>query len=627
MCGICGGVALDGADALSREALQAMAGTLMHRGPDSSGFALDGPAGLAIRRLAIIDVSGGDQPLYNEDGRISIVCNGEIYNYRELRQELIQAGHRLRTGSDVEVVVHAYEQWGDDFVNRLNGMFAFALWDGIRRRLLLARDRPGIKPLYYAQHDGKLLFGSELKALLAYPDFPRELDLISLAQYLTYEYVPTPRCILKGVRKLRPGHMLIIEDGGFQERPYWRLDLEPRPVMSSERDLAEQVWQTLRESVRKELVSDVPLGVFLSGGIDSSAVTAAMADLGSDVHSFGIGFEDRSFDESAYARQVAAYLGTNHSEMTLEPRMLWELVPTMADKLDEPFADASVIPTFLLSRFARQQVTVALGGDGGDELFAGYSTLQAHRLAGWYRRLPRLLTRDLIPAAVQRLPVSHNNLSLDFRAKRFVSAMAHAPAERHQLWLGSFAPAETDQLLTPEAAAELDGYDAFDALDEHLASSRSCDDLSQVLYLDMKMYMEGDILTKVDRASMACSLEVRVPLLNLDLLELATHLPVDFKLHGFTRKYILRRALAGRLPREIIQRPKKGFGIPVARWFRGDLKELLLDSLNEDRLRRQGLFQPAYVSGLIDDHLTGRRDNRKPLWTLLMFQLWSDRWM
>lgn len=628
MCGICGIVANDAWRPVDPRALAAMCGTLIHRGPDSAGQVIRGAAGLAMRRLAIIDVAGGEQPLANEDETIHVVCNGEIYNFRGLRAELVDLGHRFRTGSDCEVIVHAYERYGDGFVERLNGMFAFALWDERRRRLLLARDRVGIKPLYYAQHDGQFLFASEPKALLASPGFPRSLDLVSLNHYLTYEYVPTPRSIFAGVRKLRPGHLLVLEGGRATETPYWHLDLTPDPYLAraSEAELAERLWETLRESVRLELVSDVPLGVFLSGGIDSSAVAAAMTELNQgDVRSFSIGFADRTFDESRYARRVASYLGTSHSELILEPRLAWELIPNIAEFLDEPLADASIVPTHLLSRFTRQQVTVALGGDGGDELFAGYSTVQAHRLAGYYGRVPSLIREGVIAPLVRRLPVSHNNLSLDFRAKKFIQAMGHLLAERHHLWLGAYSPADKQELLQPEILAQIGTTDTFDALDEHRARCGGYDDISQVLYFDMKMYLEGDILVKVDRASMGCSLEARVPLLNALLLEFATRLPVDLKLRGMTRKYLLRRALAGRLPDEIINRPKKGFGMPVSRWLRQELRELMMDLLAGDRLRGQGIFSPAYVEQLVEDHLALRQDNRKLLWALVVFQLWHDR--
>jgi asparagine synthase (glutamine-hydrolysing) len=376
------------------------------------------------------------------------------------------------------------------------------------------------------------------------------------------------------------------------------------------------------------MVSDVPLGVFLSGGIDSSAIAAAMVDLGvRDVCTLSIGFEEPTFDESSHARSVAAELGTRHHEMILEPRMMWELVPSVAGFLDEPLADASIIPTYLLSRFARKYVTVALGGDGGDELFAGYSTLQAHRLARYYTRIPRFVRHHAIAPAVRRLPVSHKNLSLDFRAKRFIEYADLPVADRHHEWLGPFGPAERRDLLSADVRGALGTRVATDALQEHVDRACNYDELSQVLYLDMKMYLEGDILAKVDRASMANSLEVRVPLLNTDVLEFATRLPIELKLRGLTRKYLFRKALAKHLPRHIINRPKKGFGVPLAKWFGSELRELLLDTLNADALRRQGLFDPDPVTELIEQHLQRRRDNRMALWALLIFQLWHDRYL
>jgi asparagine synthase (glutamine-hydrolysing) len=634
MCGICGVVDLEGGRFIAEAALAGMRDTLAHRGPDSAGLLCSGPAGLAMRRLAIIDVAGGQQPLTGEDGSVALVCNGEVYNYRDLRRELQALGHVFRTNSDSEVAVHAYEQWGDGFLERLNGMFALALWDERRRRLVLARDRMGIKPLYYARAGRHFLFASEPKAILAWPGFPRTLDLVSLNQYLSFEYVPTPRSIYGGIHKLRPGHRLVValDHGEPVEQAYFDLDLTPDPALTggsrSETDLAAELWSTFRDAVGMEMMSDVPLGVFLSGGIDSSAVAAAMTELNPGrVHSFSIGFEDPTFDESAHARRVARHLGTHHSEQILSPRMLFDLVPSVAGFLDEPLADPSIIPTHLLSRFAREQVTVALGGDGGDELFAGYSTVQAHRVAALYRRVPRLLRDRLVAPIVRRLPVSHDNMSFDFRAKRFILGVNHPAAERHHQWLAAYPAEEKRLLLTDAALAEAGALDVSAVLAEHTARSAGWDEISKVLYLDMKMYLEGDILVKVDRASMGCSLEVRVPMLNARMLAFANRLPVDLKLKGFTRKYLFRRALRGKIPDAIIDRPKKGFGFPVSKWFRAELKPLLLDLLSEERLRRQGLFRPAYVTGLIKDHMDLTRDNRKALWTLLIFQLWHDRYL
>jgi asparagine synthase (glutamine-hydrolysing) len=607
--------------------------TIAHRGPDDKGVYLRDGIGLGMRRLSIIDLQGGSQPVHNEDESAWIVFNGEIYNYPTLREELLRAGHRMYTHSDTEVVLHAYEQWGESFLERLNGMFGLAIWDRHKRVLLLARDRLGIKPLHYVQLADTLLFASEIKALLACPDLQREVDPVALADYLTLEFVPTPRSILRGVRKLPPGHFLTWRqaDGDLLVQRYWDVDLEASEDAGRPSDLdgcAAHLRAALKEAVRKELIADVPVGVFLSGGIDSSAVAAMMSELTpGNVNSFSIGFRDPSFDESTYARMVAKHLGTNHRELTLEPGMLLDLVPTIAAMLDEPMADASIIPTHLLSQFTREHVKVALGGDGGDELFAGYPTLQAHRLAGYYGRLPPFLRDGAVPMIVDRLPVSMDNISFDFKARRFLRGALFPVAERHVRWTGSFTADEMRGLLTPEVAEQLMAPAATAAVSHHMADLNLRDPLNQVLYLDMKLYLENDILVKLDRASMMASLEARVPLLNVDFVEHVARLPISVKLHGWRSKYIFKRAMRGVLPKPVLDRPKKGFGIPIAKWFRGPLRELLLDTLAEDRLREQGYFQPETVHRLIKDHLSGRRDNRKQLWTLFSFQRWHDTYM
>jgi asparagine synthase (glutamine-hydrolysing) len=615
MCGICGVAGGDPAD--GRDLVHRMCAAMVHRGPDDEGIVqLDGVA-LGMRRLSIIDVEGGHQPMHNENLTVWVVENGEIYNHLELRKLLIAAGHTFITQSDTEVLVHGYEEWGEDVVERLNGMFAFAIHDRRRDSVFLARDRMGIKPLHYAIDRDRLVFASELKALLRDPALRKGIDPAALDDYLAYEFVPSPASIVQGVKKLEPGHTLTWSPAGSTHklRRYWtpQLNLDGADSRGVE-DECERLRSVLRESVRKELISDVPLGVFLSGGIDSSAVAAMMAQLGGVVKSFSVGFADRSFDESAHARLVAQHLGTEHHELTLEPAMLLDLVPRLPDLLDEPLGDASIIPTYLLSEFTRRHVKVALGGDGGDELFAGYPTLQAHRLARYYLKAPRLLREGLVEPAVRRLPVSRGNLSFDFRAKRFVSGAAYPTAERHQRWMGSFDREERTALLG-RAPRSPDGEVA------------DGDPLNQVLLLDMRLYLENDILVKLDRASMMASLEGRVPLLNNDLVEYATHLPLNMKLRGLRSKFLLKRALRGILPDSILNRPKKGFGIPVAHWFRGPLKEQMLSVLSPERIAREGFFDPRAVKGLIDDHLDGRRDNRKQLWTLFAFEMWHDGYL
>jgi asparagine synthase (glutamine-hydrolysing) len=609
-----------------------MCRSIAHRGPDDQGIWLQGGVGLGVRRLSIIDVAGGHQPIHNQDETAWIVFNGEIYNFPQLRERLNARGHRFYTRSDTEVVVHAYDEWGERCVEELNGMFGFAIWDGRKQTLFLARDRLGIKPLYYSITADGLAFASELKAILTIPGLRREVDLAALDDYLALEYVPSPRSIIRGIQKLPPGHTLSwrMESGEERLRQYWDVDLGASEREPDTRPLAQHVEElraVLLESVRKELISDVPLGVFLSGGIDSSTVAAMMTRLTpGHVNSFSVGFSDPSFDESAHARQVADHLGTNHRELILEPTMLTDLVPSVTEKLDEPLADASIIPTFLLSRFARQHVTVALGGDGGDELFGGYPTLLAHRLVRHYQRLPGVVRDRFVSPLVERLPVSMANISLDFKLKRFVDGAGYPIGERHVRWLGSFSSQERARLFDPDVRASLEQTDRHDLVAEHLARHRLQDPLNQVLYLDMKMYLENDILAKVDRASMMASLEARVPLLNVDLVEHMARVPVALKLRGQRSKYILKHAMRGVLPDPILARGKKGFGMPVARWIRGPLKELITTTLAPDKLRREGFFQPAYVQTLLDDHLAGRRDNRKQLWTLFMFERWYERY-
>jgi asparagine synthase (glutamine-hydrolysing) len=626
VCGICG--VAGGDPAGGRELVGRMCAALEHRGPDDEGMAqLDGVT-LGMRRLSIIDLEGGHQPMHNEDSSVWVIQNGEIYNHLELRDVLIASGHTFDTQSDTEVLVHGYEQWGEEMVERLNGMFAFAVLDRRKGVVLLARDRMGIKPMHYAIDGRRLIFASELKAMLRDPALRKGVDAAALDDYLAYEFVPSPSSIVLGISKLQPAHTLTfaVADGSHRLRRYWSPELGAGE-MTHRRTLdeeCEQLRAVLRESVRKELISDVPLGVFLSGGIDSSAVAAMMTQLGGEVKSFSVGFADRSFDESGYARQVAQHLGTEHHELILEPSMLLDLIPQLPNLLDEPLGDASIIPTHLLSEFTRRHVKVALGGDGGDELFAGYPTLQAHRLAGYYMKAPRVLREGLVEPVVRRLPVSRNNLSFDFRAKRFVGGAGYPAAERHQRWMGSFAREERAALLSGETRRQLS---ANGSRELGFGETDYADPLNQILLMDMRLYLENDILVKLDRASMMASLEGRVPLLNNDFVEYATHLPLNMKLRGLRSKFLLKRALRGILPDSILNRPKKGFGIPVADWFRGPLREQLLEVLAPERLRRKGFFDPGAVQRLVEDHLSGRRDNRKQLWTLFAFDVWHDGYL
>jgi asparagine synthase (glutamine-hydrolysing) len=625
MCGIAGFVNRDGEPA-DRGVLARMTTTLVHRGPDGEGLYLDGPAALGHRRLSIIDLAGGAQPMSNEDGTVWVTYNGELYNELELRRQLEARGHVYRTDSDTESLVHLYEEHGPEFVRLLNGMFALALWDSRRRRLVLARDRMGQKPLYYAETPrGGLVFGSEPKALLPHPDVPRRLDPDGLARYLFYEYVPSPHSIWEGLRKLPHAHWLVWENSRGTLTRYWQppvpvAEAGPLPFEAA----AERFWSDLREAVARHRRADVPLGVFLSGGVDSSSVAAALTELepARNVRTFSIGFEDPSFDESDYSRTVAQHLGTDHHERVFSAETVYELLPEVAAWLDEPFGDASVLPTHLLSRFARTEVTVVLGGDGADELLAGYPTFAAERAAGLFRKLPAP-AQALAGAAVGRLPVDHGNISFDFRLKQFLRGAAEPSPLAHQRWLGSFSGPEIRRLVI--------GSESFDIEAEHLARAGriapEADALSRSLLLYQDTYLPEDILTKVDRASMACSLEVRAPFLDARLVDSVEVLPSSYKYGRRRTKRLLKQAAAGRLPEAILKRPKKGFGIPVARWLRGPLAPLLGSLLGRDRLQRQGLFHPDEVARRVAEHQAGVRDHRKPLWTLLMFQLWHDHWL
>ncbi len=629
MCGICGIVNADRVQPIDKDVLLKMTRIMAHRGPDDQGIYIDQHVGLGSRRLSIIDLAGGQQPIANEDESMWIVFNGEIYNYRELRGYLKKRGHAFRTRTDTEVILHLYEEFGTDCVQRLNGIFAFAIWDDGRDELFIARDRMGVKPLYYAQTESRFIFGSEMKVMLTHPDVERDIDLISLNEYLSYEYVPSPRTIIRNIRRLEAGHTLRYDGRDLHIQRYWDINLarsESRPPVNW-RDYAASLRETLDDAVRQELVSDVPVGVLLSGGIDSSTIAASMVkSYPGTVDSFSIGFEEASFDESRYASLVAKHLGTRHHELTVTSKMVAEMVLTMTDFLDEPFGDSSLIPTYLLSKFAREHVKVVLGGDGSDELFAGYPTLVAHRLIEYYERVvPWTMRAYVAPKILDLMPVSFNNISLDFRVRRFLAGRGVPLQARHHRWLGSFVDEEKSPLLQDWLKPVL-----RDTYAQAYVHARECDarlPLNRVLYDDLKMYLAGDILYKVDRASMAASLEVRVPFLNKDVVGFVTELPLALKLHRLNGKYLLKKSMERALPREIINRPKKGFNMPVAHWLTGELRDVALYLLSEVHITQQGFFNYAYIKRLLDDHFSHRRDNRKLLWTLLMFQLWHNAYI
>ena len=623
MCGIVGFVNSNG-NAADPALIARMTATLRHRGPDGDGLYCRGPVAFGHRRLSIVDVAGGDQPMSNEDASVWITYNGEIYNEPGLRSRLLQSGHQYRTHCDTESIVHLYEEIGLDFASELNGMFALALWDERRERLVLARDRMGQKPLYHTTNDrGGIVFGSEAKAVLAHPDVPRRLDPAGLARYLFYEYPPGTHSIWTDLQQLLPGHLLIWERGQITTQRFW----EPPSRVADPEPFDHAVgsfWDRFQGAVARHCRSDVPLGVFLSGGIDSSSVAAAVRanDPGRAFQTFSIGFDDPSFDESPHAKAVAQYLKTDHHERVFSAAAVLDLLPEVVTWLDEPFGDASVLPTHLLSRFAREHVTVALGGDGADELMAGYPTFAAEAASQWFGRLPGV-AQGLIRRGVDLLPVDHRNLSFDFKAKQFLRGAGQPLAVAHQRWLGSFAEAEITRILVDPPG--------FSTEAEHLARvgglRDATDPLGRSLALYQRTYLPDDILRKVDRASMACGLEVRAPFLDSDLVDWLARLPSRYQRDRGVSKRLLRRALVGRLPDSILHRSKKGFGIPVARWLRGPLRPLLGSLLSPDRIGRQGLFRPSEVDRLVNEHLAGVRDHRKPLWTLLIFQLWHDQWL
>jgi asparagine synthase (glutamine-hydrolysing) len=600
-----------------------MCAALYHRGPDDEGIYLDGNFGMGIRRLAIIDLLTGHAPLSNEDGTVWVVQNGEIYNFPELRQQLEQRGHRFRSNCDTEVIAHLYEEEGPACVRSLRGMYALALWDEKQQTLLLARDRLGIKPLYYSCDGERLLFGSELRALLAAGLEP-QLDLQALHDYLSLSYIPAPLSIIRGVRKLLPGHLMLCQNGQIRVERYWQV---PPPTESPQREdgeLVGEIDRLLRESVRAHLLSDVPLGVFLSGGVDSSSVLALMREVtGSRIKTFSVGFPEKSFNELEQARLVARRFDTEHHELMMSPKAA-EVVPQLAHFFDEPFGDSSALPVFYLSRFARQSVTVALSGDGGDEVFAGYETYAAYRWAEVYKRLPRLLSERLVPALVRRLPVSHRRLSFDYKAKRFVEGALLSPELGHFWWKHIFSE-EAKQQLYREAGHNQ--QETFRIYQGYFASHGGAAVLDRLLQVDLMVGLPDDMLYKVDRMSMAHSLEVRVPLLDHKIVEFMAALPHSVKLRGWQKKYLLKKTMAGKLPDRILRGPKKGFNVPIPSWLRRDLREIVHDTLAPQRLQESGLWHAPFVAQMIQEHEERRRDWSRNIWCLLIFQLWYDTYV
>jgi len=621
VCGICGMLNIDGASTPDVEVLRRMNASLTHRGPDSSGELVDGPLAMAMRRLSIIDIAGGDQPLAGEDGAVQVIQNGEIYNYRELGEELRRRGHEFRTRSDTEVIAHLYEEHGLGFAERLRGMFAVAVWDARRRRLVLARDRYGIKPLYYRERDGTLSFASELKALLCQPGFSREIDLGALEAYLAMNFVPTPLTIFREARKLPPGHLLVSEEGATRVEEYSRPGPAPAAEVRAEgtRELAEELRARLRDSVRAHLVADVPVGVLLSGGVDSGTLAALASEESAEpVKTFTIGFADADWSEAEPASQVARQFGTDHHELIVEPDAV-ELLPRIVEVFDEPFADNSALPTYLVSQLASEHVKVVLSGEGGDELFGGYYSYLGDL---WAPRLGPAATA--LRSLVERLPSGSSSTRLDDRLKRFVRG-AHLPQpERHVSWSQVFAPEARERLLVER---EADGFDPLAAHRLRWQRSEGAEELSRAQDLDFGVYMVDDILAKIDRTSMACSLESRVPLLDPVIVDFAFSLPASQKLRLLSKKRLLRKAVAPLLPKEIVGGRKRGFLLPVAAWFRGELLPFAREVLSPERIRAQGLLDPAAVTAAVDLHVSGREDLSRNIWGLICLSLWHERYL
>lgn len=623
MCGIVGFTCFQGGTLGDESILREMAGTLRHRGPDAEGFHLEPGVALGHRRLSILDIAGGAQPMAVRDGRHWIVSNGELFNYLELRGALEAAGCTFATRSDTEVLLRQVAERGVDGLRDLNGMFALAIWDRDAQELLLIRDRLGIKPLYYFVDRGEVVFASEIKALLRHPAARREVEPSAIGKYLAYGYVPAPHTVFRQIRKLEAGTCLRATGHGIAIAKYWDVPMQDQPVNGLRTDeCAAELLNLLRDAVAKQLRSDVPVGVFLSGGLDSSLIAAlAAAASGKPPATFSIGFEEASYDELPYARRVARRYGTDHHEEVLSLDRAIRLLPECLAGLDEPCGDASILPTYLLAHLAARHVKVALSGDGGDELFAGYPAFQAHKLVEAFSFLP-LSWRDAFNRAARRLPVSHRYASAGFLLDQFVRGSGVSPEIRFFLWMGPSGNEERNRVLAPALRDAFPERDPFDDVRRHVRASGLNRRFERLLYLCMKLYLPDDILAKVDRASMAHALEVRPPFLDHRVVEYMAGVQSMFKLKGLTTKYLLKRAARGLLPPEIIHRRKAGFMMPIASWLARDLRPLVEEHCSAAALARDGWFDPVAVRQLMDEHFARRRDHRKLLWALLCFQIW-----
>ncbi len=626
MCGIIGIYNYTTQEPVNKITLKKATTVLYHRGPDEEGFFFDDRNGVGFghRRLSIIDLSTGQQPLYNEDNSIVSICNGEIYNFPELYDQLTAKGHKFKTRSDNEAVIHLYETYGAKCVEHLNGMFAFAIWDSNKKLLFLARDRMGVKPLYYALQNNSIYFSSEIKGLLALPELKRELNLESLNKYLSFENIPSPHSIIKNIFKLEAGHTLTIQNNQIRKEKYWDLPLDSPKLQISEQEAVEELERLFYKAVQRRLLSDVPVGVFLSGGIDSSIVAKFMADASSEkIRTFSIGFHEKSFDESKIAMRFAKELNSEHHQFMFDSKECLKLIPNIANLVDEPMSDASILPTYFLSHFASKQLKVCLGGDGGDELFAGYQIFPVHKLIGLYNILPREL-RNLALFIANKVPPRETYLSFPFVLKQFLRGIGMSNEIRMFVWMGAFLDSEKKRLLNPNICSSIN-RNTFEDIQAYLSNKFISTDVDRMLYLISKIYLTDDILVKVDRASMATSLEVRGPFLDYTIQEFGAQLPYDLKLSRLTSKYILKKMAEKHIPEYIIKRKKQGFAIPVTKWLKHDLKDILLHYTSKSYIENQGLFQHAFIDKLVQNHLNETWDNKKLLWNLLVFQLWYEK--
>jgi asparagine synthase (glutamine-hydrolysing) len=627
MCGICGILNIDGDKKVDSDQLKKMTQVIIHRGPDDVGYYVKDNIGLGIRRLSIIDLVTGHQPISSEDQSIWVVLNGEIYNFLELRDNLIKKGHSFRTKTDTETIVHLYEEYGLECVKHLRGMFCFAIWDDKRKRLVLAKDRIGIKPLYYSVCRDQLLFGSEIKCILQHPRFERKIDSDALKDYFTFLYVPAPKTIFSGIFKLLPGHILVQEDKKLTIEKYWEVKYETFHKRSEDY-FVEGFLEKLKEAVRMHLLSDVPLGAFLSGGIDSSSVVALMSQVATKpVMTFSIGYpdENRYFDERKEAREVAEKFGTQHQEFIVKPDLV-DILPKSIKHFDEPFADSSFIPNYYISQLAREKVKVALSGLGGDELSAGYVRYLGVILGEYYNKLPSSLKR-MIKSLITSLPQVSGDNPIISRAKRFVKGVALLAQHSYLEYISAFNQEDLSKLLSGDVRKETEKYDPQQSFFSYFSHAESDDMLNKMLFLDFKTYLPDDLLTLTDRMSMAHSLEIRVPFLDHQLIEFLATVPPQLKIKNLQKKYIHKKAVSKILPKEILQKKKKGFSLPLGSWFRKELKEFVQEVLTQDQVEKTGLFNQEYINQILKEHLSFKADHESKLIALLVFIIWFDIYM